>query len=227
MLLTGKLLSTSQDPAQKTLIAICSQILKSRAKYSPLCISMEVCASSRRELPCCSVLTMQLQTAYKVPQPWGMCVQGVRRWWEVVSRPQQIAGEGEKKGLDGLTSAECSGAIELRPQFFPSGKVLSLISLEEVEQSHEAGFQCFRKFCAWVTNGTATSQGQGSCVFPWGLDSQILWFNSLRLYLTSWQCFLLPLLKHASSHTHTHTHIHSFSKLKWIKLIWKSAHPLG
>ena len=48
------------------------------------------------------------------------------------------------------------------------------ISLEEVEQSHEAGFQCFRKFCAWVTNGTATSQGQGSCVFPWGLDSQIL-----------------------------------------------------
>lgn len=61
MLLTGKLLSTSQDPAQKTLIAICSQILKSRAKYSPVCISMEVCASFRRELPCCSVLTMRLQ----------------------------------------------------------------------------------------------------------------------------------------------------------------------
>ena len=43
----------------------------------------------------------------------------------MVSRPQQIAGEGEKKGLDGLTSAECSGTIELRPQFFPSGMVPS------------------------------------------------------------------------------------------------------
>ena len=215
MLLTGKLLSTSQDPARKTLIAICPQILKSRARYSPLCTSVEVCACFRRRLPSCSVLTMQLQTAYWVPQPWGKCVQGREVRGGIMTTTKSRWRWEEGVGWFNQCWVLWGHWIE--------ASVLSLregpISLEEVERSHEAGFQCFRKFCAWVTNGTAASQGQGSCVFPQGLESQILWFDSLRLHLTSWQCFLLPLLKHASSHTHKHTHTnthtHSFSKLKW------------